>query len=410
MSERIRRILLIVAFVLVVVGLFWLIYLVFFRSSPVTNGNTNTANINGLPPLANGNVNRTPGTNVNTLPLVNTNPDRFANGGPTVVEPVISTPTSGATVTTGGELAYYDRPSGKFFKIGADGVTKTALTDAVYKEVETVTWDRAGNKAVLTFPDDSKVMYDFVQKRQVTLPRELNEFMFSPDGNQLVSKYLDVKDADNQWLMVTKADGTGAQSVEQLGENARKVTSSWSPNNTVVATYEKSVTSSTSEIIFLGKNGENLPSTQVDGRGFLPNWTPDGTRLLYSVYNEFTDNAHHLYIMDGTAEGLGRNIIDLGLDTRADKCTFSQDNYTVYCAVPYYPVSDSGPVPSLGYSVPDNIYKIDLLRGSTELIASPVDEGRRRRYSIGTMNLNQEESILYFTDVQTGYVNRILLP
>lgn len=410
MNERLRRILFIIAFVLVVVGMFWLIYFIFFRSSPVTNGNTNTANVNGLPPLANGNVNRTPGANVNSVPVVNTNPDRYANGGPTVVEPVIPTPTAGATVTSGGDLSYYDRPTGKFFKIGADGVSKIALTDAVYREVETVTWNRDGDKAVLTFPDDSKIMYDFAAKKQVTLPRELNEFMFSPNGDQLVSKYLDGKDPDNQWLMVTNADGTNAQSVEQLGENARKVTSSWSPNNTVVATYEKSVTGSTTEIIFLGKNNENLPSAEVDGRGFIPNWTPDGSRILYSVYNEFTDNAHHLYIMDGSPDNLGRNIIDLGLDTRADKCTFSQDNYTVYCAVPYYPVTDSGPVPSLGYSVPDNIYKIDLLRGSTELIASPVDDSRRRRFSIGTMHLNLEESVLYFTDVQTGYVNRILLP
>lgn len=413
MNERLRRFLLIAGFILVVAGMVFAIYWVFFRGQPTTPGvkNANTGNINGLPPISNGNTNRTPTGNINGLPLTNTStgPSRFANGGATIAEPVTTVPTSGPTVSTNGDLVYYDRPTGKFFRQSSDGTNKSVLTDAVYRDVETITWDPNGTKAVLTFPDDSKVLYDFNQKKQYTLPRELNEFSFSPNGDQLASKYLDAQHPDNQWLMVSRPDGTGAQSIEQLGENARKVTTSWSPNNSVIATFEQSTNASSSEIIFLGKSGENLPSAQVDGRGFIPNWSPDGNRVLYSTYSDVTDNAPHLYLMDGSADRLGQNILDLNLDTRADKCVFSQDNHTVFCAVPYYPVSNSGPQPSLAFSVPDNIYSIDLLRGSATLVARPVDGSQRQRFSMGSIKLSTDESTLYFTDTQTGYLHRLLL-
>lgn len=413
MNERLRRILLITGFVVVVLGMFYAIYLIFFKSSGQQgNGNANTSNINGLPVPGNGNINRVSNNNTNGLPTTNTvvtTPDQTANGGPTIVQTMVKNATSSPIVTTSGDLAYYDRPTGKFFRLGPDGITRTLMTDAVYKDVQSISWDPAGSKAVLGFPDGTKIMYDFNSKKQTKLASELDNFTFSPDGNSLASKFLDSKNPDNQWLMVSKPDGTGAQSVEQLGENASKVNTVWSPRADIVATYEKAISANSSEIIFLGQNGENLPSATINGRGFVPNWSPDGNRMLFSTYSEDSDNAPMLSIMDGTTENVGKNIVELDISTRADKCVFSQDNHTVYCAVPYYPVANSGPVPSLGYSVPDNIYAIDLLRGSSTLIAKPVNEQRQLKFTIGKLKLSADESYLYFTDANTDYLDRIAL-
>ena len=79
MNPNLRRILVILAFIVVTVGFFYLIWLVFFRSAPTNVNNRNGANVNGLPIPGTGNLNRAkPSININALPAINTN----ATAGP----------------------------------------------------------------------------------------------------------------------------------------------------------------------------------------------------------------------------------------------------------------------------------------------------------------------------------------
>lgn len=415
MNPTIRRALIIAGFVAVTVGWFTVIYLVFFRPGPplaLTN-NTNGL-VNGLPVPGNGNVNRVvPVGNVNALPNINgtaVGPSAIARGGATTVAEITATASSGlTTLTDQSGLQYYDQATGQFFKLSADGSQKTILTSDTYPGVQTVAWSPNGKQAILAFPDDSKVLYDFQTKKQTTLPKELHDFSFSPQSDQIVSKYLDPTNTDNQWLVISKPDGSQSLTVEQLGANAGSVTTGWSPNNQIVATYQKSTNSDQSDIFFLGNQGQNLPSVTVQGRGLVPTWSPDGRRFLYSTYSSMTDDNPHLYIMNGQPDQLGAGLLDLGLDTRADKCTFSQNGYSIYCAVPYYLNPGSGPQPSLSSTIPDNIYKIDLLTNTSSLIARPVDQHQTQRFSATSMQLSPSEDVLFFTDTRTGTIQSIRL-
>ncbi len=416
MNPKLQRALLIVGFVLVTIGFLAAIFFVFFRSAPL-NGNTNQVggNTNGLPGIGNGNINGAVIGNTNVLPNINsapisTAPTLIANGGPTATETVVPASASGVTsVGAEGGLQYYDQISGKFYRLGPDGLSKSELTDAVYRGVDRLTWSPGGDQAILEFPDQSKILYNFTTKKQTTLPKELNDFSFSPAADQIVSKYLDGVDPTNQWLIVSKPDGSNSLSVEHLGANADKVASAWSPNNQVIATYEKTVNTDQSEIIFLGAQGENFPSVNIEGRGFTPKWSPDGRRLLYSAYSEVTDDNPHLFIMSGATSTLGSGRLDLGLDTTADKCVFSGAGSTIYCAVPYYLNPGSGPQPELSAGVPDNIYRIDLTSGQAELIARPVDSQLNQRFSATNLQLTSGDTYLFFTDAATGSVEKVRL-
>lgn len=412
MPDRLKKILLIAGFVLVAIGMVVAVYFIFFRGAQKIAVNRN-GNVNGLPSVNNGNISTTGNVNTTNLPTTetnttNTNPSHQANGGSTLVDTIVSG-NAGSIASSGNGLQYYDQTTGSFYLISPDGTSRTLMTDAKYPSVQDISWSQDGKQAVLTFPDNSKVAYNFTTKKQTTLASELNNFSFSPSGNNLVSKYLDANDKSNQWLIVSKNDGTTPQSVEQLGENAGNVIPAWSPNNQVVATYESSVNGNQSQIIFLGQNGENFPSVNIEGRGYIPVWSPDGSKILYSTYSAATNDNPHLYIMNGSVDGLGQNIIDLGLDTRADKCTFSQNGYTIYCAVPYYMNAGSGPQPDLSAGIPDNIYEINLLKGSSTLLARPVDSNGTQRFSIGALRLAPDESSLFFIDQQTGAVERVQL-
>ena len=113
--------------------------------------------------------------------------------------------------------------------------------------------------------------------------------------------------------------------------------------------------------------------------------------------------------MNGSPESIGTGLQDLGLDTSADKCSFSPSGTSIYCAVPYYYNPGSGPQPGLSSGIPDNIYRVDLRTGTVELVARPVDANNAQRYSIGNIQVATDESSLFFTDTVTGTIQSILL-
>jgi len=377
--------------------------------------NNGAGNVNGLPSIGNGNANLgvAPG-NINALPIVNgltgvQPPSDIANGGPTFVSTVTTDLSQGLMIGPDGNLLYYDRTTGQFFKVSPDGSIKDLLTNSVYHDVQDISWAPDGNQAILTFPDNSKILYNFADQKQTTLPKELNDFSFSPRSDQIVSKFLDGANQDNQWLMVSKPDGSQSNTAEQLGENADKVIPLWSPNNQIIATFQDAVDATHTNIIFLGAQGENFQSATVNGRGFIPKWAPDGRRMIYSVYSQDTDDNPHLYMMNAMPDTIGTGNIDLGLDTTPEKCTFSANGINLYCSVPYYLNPGSGPAPQLSVDIPDNIYQIDLIRGTANLIARPVDGDLNQRFSGVNLQLSPQEDYLFFTDALTGSLQKIRL-
>jgi hypothetical protein len=416
MNPSIRRILLIAAFVAVIIVFGYIIYVVFFRPEKAPPGGENgNVIINGLPVPGNGNINRIIPTNTGALPNINAiqtgeEISRIANGGPTLTQTIVDQTSTGLTVNPANNaLQYYDPATGRFYQISPDGLSRTALTEDTYPGVQTIAWSPNGTLVIMTFPDGSKILYNFATDKQTTLPKELNDFSFSPQSDQIVSKYLDARDADNQWLMVSQPDGSDSKSAEHLGANAGKVITNWSPNNQIIATYQKSTDTERTDVIFLGASGENFQSANVEGRGFTPKWSNDGRQLLFSSYSSITNDNPHLYLMNGSPETLGTGQIDLGLTTTANKCTFAQSGLTIYCAVPYYLNPGSGPQPELSAGVPDNFYQIDLRTNSSRLIARPIDSNRSQRFSAGNLFLSPAEDALFFTDTVTGTIQRVQL-
>ena len=148
--------------------------------------------------------------------------------------------------------------------------------------------------------------------------------------------------ASDRWLQVANPTGGSARSIEPLGDNAARVQVSWSPTNQVIALYSKSAGLEQEEIVPLGLNNENFETMTVDGRGFNGQWAPGGTSLLFSTYSSTTDYNPTLQLASASGGTIGHDRLDLGLNTWADKCTFSTNASAVYCAVPQYLESGSG--------------------------------------------------------------------
>lgn len=417
--SRYKRPLMIIAFVAFVVVMAYLLYTVFFHNVPLPDtgsGTTTTTEVGRLPQAGSGSNINPAGNDTGNLPIVsdiptsspsfieNQNPDitPTAVGRITNTSRLVDGPTLGQTINSKtGQVQYYNPADGKFYGVDQNGQTNL-LSNKVFYNVSDVTWSKDGNKAVLEYPDSSKVVYDFATKKQATLAKHWEDFDFSANGDKLVMKSLGM-DPDNRYLAITNSDGSGGKVIEYIGENDKRVYPSWSPNNQIVAMYTEGIDYDRQTVYFIGLNNENFKSTVIPGRGFQQQWSPDGNRLLYSVYYGENQMKPMLWIVDASGSQIGNNRQMLNVQTWAEKCNFSGSN-ELYCAVPTSLDYGAGFLPSLSDQTPDQIYKINTQTGTKQLMAIPDND-----VTISNLFVSPDGNNLYFTNKNTGSINKIKL-
>lgn len=409
MSERIKRLLLIVGFIASVFFIGALLYFTFFWTSPTQPTSTSgepqlqTNNLGGLTPSQEG----TPTTGT---PPTQTQPglvesDEIASGGITKTTELTTAPIYNSTLAqNGNSMQFYDRTEGKFYQIDADG-NITALSEKEFPSVNNVVWDQNASKAVLEFPDGSNVVYDFENETQVTLPKHWEDFDFSPTSNELIAKSLGI-DPKNRFLVVSNDDGSNVKTIQALGDNEDKVDVNWSPNNQVIAfsdTAEGLGSFDRKTIIPLGKSKENFKGLVVEGLGFVSNWAPGGKQLVYSVAGAYSNYRPLLWVVDATSATMGENRKSIPLNTWADKCTFSSQT-KMYCAVPIGLPANAGLQRSVFEQYPDALYEVDIASGQTNVMAIPESNTTMKNLFV-----TQDESLLYFTNHITGKLEYLKL-
>ncbi len=420
MSDRTKKVLLIILFIAVAVLIGFAIFYLFFRpllpqpTPPVTPPVTPTPPTEFpptqpppayIPPLINAPALLPPAL-PSLPPPVTTIPGTTisfqANGGLTAYTVLENDPALTPSLSSNGtDLVYYNANNGFFYNITPDG-TKTLISDIAFKNVEKVTWAPNSKQAVMEYPDGSNVIYDINKKTTITLPTHWKDFTFSPDSSKIAFKAMKL-DPEDRYIAISDTNGGNYRQIEALGDEDENVAITWSPNNQYVAMFIKGLDADRSEIYPIGFNGENFKAVRIEGRDPRYVFSPTGNKLLYSSYNSASSYNPTLWVVNSTPDLLGTGRTKLDLDTWADKCTFGGDNI-IYCAVPKTLDLGSGFIPSMADSQPDNIYKINLMTGSKELIAQPLFDT-----SIGKMVISQDKTILYAWDKNSGQIKEIRL-
>ncbi len=424
MFTKYKKIFLVLGFLIVTILIGYLLYKMFFiGSTNINNGITPVTNPGGgLPQSETGSSTSTPGGGDGGFPTNNNNnggegtqtpgngntdqpnsnkPTKTATGGLTTTKTLVEKSSLSPTLSADGSIQYYNKDDGYFYRVNADG-SVSKMSDRVFYEVKAVTWAPNNSKAILEYPDGSKILYDFNDKTQISYPKYWEDFSFSPQSDQVIAKSIAL-DPDNRFLTVASDDGSGAKNIEEIGLNADKVQTAWSPNNQIIATYTKGLDFDRQEVFFVGLNGENFKSTVVEGRGLTYEWSKTGDRLLYSVYNTNSDLKPKLWIVDAQGDTINENRHSLEINTWADKCAFAS-NTEIYCAVPKSLDKGSGLFRELANKESDEIYKIDLLTGNTKLIAIP-----QGNYNVKDVLVNETQDKLSFSDKNTGAIYQINL-
>lgn len=401
----IKKIALIILFIGLSAGVAFLLYRFFFAgpapTPPVTEPPV-TEPVGGLPTAGEG---RPPGEVIvgpDGLPVSPITPGEVVEpAAPSAVLGEPGTVAFAATPTSGG-LSYYNQTDGRFYRIDGDGKS-VKLSDRVFPEASAVTWAGKGDKAVIEFPDASKIVYDFNQETQVTLPKHWEDFAFSADSEDIVAKSIGL-DPANRWLVLAAADGSGTKLIEPLGENADKVTVSVSPDSSILAfsATAEPVGFDSRDLLPIGPNGENLKAMRVEGFDFIPQWSPDGKRLVYSVAAGSDDYLPALWVVRSDGNSVGGGRVKLNIRTWADKCTFASADI-MYCAEPRGLPSGAGLQRDIADGTPDRLVKIDLNSGVARNV-TPDDFGS----TVDSMTVSADGSSLFVADA-TGSITKVPL-
>jgi len=393
-----KKILLIIALLLVAGLIGFAIYYTFFKTTitPIIGPDITTTTLGTLPSAGARPTSVTTDTEDIygvTLPtagiITEVLPSYYE---PKLVNEITSDYATYPSLNTNGAFRYHNALDGKFYQVTTDGKVKE-IADKVFYGVSDVTWANNKDKAVIEYPDKSKIIYDFEKNKQVSLPKHWEEFSFSPDGDEVAAKSMALA-PENRWLVTIKDDGSKVEAIEPMGNNANEVTIDWSPNRQVVAfsTTGQSMGADREEVLLVGLNGENFKSLIVEGNGFESTWSPTGKKLIYSVYSQRSEYKPELWVVDSYGESIGSNRKLLNLNTWPEKCTFSGDT-VIYCAIPRDLPTGAGLSKAAAKSTFDNLYKIDLSTGLKTRVALDNDY-----YHLENISYDSNNNKLFFTD------------
>lgn len=404
-----KRIAALIAFILLIVGLGYLLYLIFFSPTPKASppiSEVEEPPIVSLP--TSGDYIPSPDTRVSSQPpavitkeLIPETASQAKGGAVQIREVQKNSNINPHLAGDGKSILTFDEFAGTFYRVTPDGALNK-LSEQEFIGAQSVVWSPQADKAALTFPDGSNIIYNFKQNSQVTIPAHWREIDFSPSGNQLTFKSLG-EDPDNRWLAVANADGSSVRALEPLGAKAGLFIPSWSPSGQVAALFHEGIDYNRQKVFFIGLNGENFKALVVSGRGFENEWSPIGDRLLYSIYSQSSNFKPELWIVDAIGDSIGENRKRLRLNTWAHKCSFA-NNETIYCAVPRNLRDGAGLIPALGDTEQDDLYRINLATGMTSKLAELPE-----KHTIEALVVTKDESTLFFTDKATGKLYTIKL-
>lgn len=261
-----KKISLIILFILVSIGLAFLIYTVFFKSSPQPVINNVPEQGGTLPSIKEGGARIIDDQELEVPDLSSAEFPKakdikvseqvvteVAQGGLTKSEQVISNRVSATNFkATNNQMFYYDSAQQNFYKLNSAGEV-IKMSDKKFYAVQNVIWSPTKEQAILEYPDQTKVLYDFDKDKQLaTLPKQMQDFSFSYNGNKLSSKWIGDYSDDN-YVISSDPNGANFKFVEPMGDKVDDVANIWSPDSEIMATYREQIDGIRQEIYFINE-------------------------------------------------------------------------------------------------------------------------------------------------------------
>lgn len=308
-------------------------------------------------------------------------------------QPVLSAALDGRRVK------YYLK-DGQVWQADLGDSSSQQISAAELADLIKVIWSPDRSKVVSIFHIGGltkKYIYDHSSETSIPLSEYIQWTAWSPDSSQIAYQYYNSSSETNN---ISIANSTASQWTSILRTRMKDVIIEW-PRSDRLSVRTKPSGLAQSVVYTIDLDNNDFQKVVEETYGLSALWSPQGDKILFSSTNTQGKNVS-LKVAD-----LGRQLTyDADVDTLPEKCVWSQDNRTVFCAVP-------GTIPSSAV-LPDDYYKKTVFFDDS-LWRINLDTGEAVRliesttYDMSDLQLPSLEDYLIFINRKDGLLYSLSL-
>lgn len=387
MNTKLKKVLIIIIIILIVVLIGLLIYSLFIKKPEST-----TIKPGDFPESEEGDI------ILNEEDLI---PDPETKIGAISREAVLS-PTLNSDKNG---VIYYVKSNGTIWQSDFDGLNLIQVSEAELTNLVHISWSPNKNKVISFFEDSIgnvvKYFHNHETNEAIPLNKYINQIAWSTDGDKIAYQYQNDFTNENN---INTANPDGSKYLTILTTRMKDLAIDW-PKGSEVFLREKPSGLAQSSLFSINTLNGSFTELINNIYGFSIKWSSDGKNILYSETNDKGKNIN-IFI----ANRSGSNKKSANVSTLAEKCVWSQDPRTIYCAVPIN-INNTNILPDDFYkgtfSGDDEFYKINTDTGEKTKILE--DSEMVEIYDAVDLFLSLEENYLMFINKNNDFLYSIKL-
>lgn len=296
-----------------------------------------------------------------------------------------------------GTILFYDL-SGQLWQLNKGDSKPVLLNQTPIGNAAVVIWS-ANNKNIVKLgtgqTDSSYVLSDPDKKSLFNLNAGAKSAVFSPDGKKFI--YQVVPDSKTDNLIVGDSSGKNQKTL-MSNLSLRDIILIW-PSADNIALVSKPSGAVAGNLWFLDIRNLSISKIIDSFFGLEVLFSPDGKSFIYSYTNQ---NGLNLNL--GIYKNGNQKIINK-VSTLVDKCAWTKDSISIYCAVPKS-WSDSALLPDDYYknafSTADDIWKINSITEEKTLVSENTGD-------VSNLAVSDDESGLFFISKENQLLYKLII-
>ena len=299
-------------------------------------------------------------------------------------------------------VKYYLEENGHVFSSAFDGSGLESLSENELPGLSEIIWSPDRKKVIGIFQSitPKKYSYDYQTKKSVLLNEGIKSIDWAPSSQKIVYHY---ETADGQYnnISIANPDGSSWRAIFQT--RLTDLVVRW-PAPDKIYIFNKPSGQTKGSLFAIDSGSGSFSKILSDLYGLSAKWSPDGQRMIYQATEEKGKNLK-LY----AAYSDGSQQKELPLKTLAEKCVWSLDSQTLFCAVPVQ-LSEHAVWPddyNLGrVAISDDFYIINASSLQKTKIAG---SGTTQSFNAQNLILSPNGDYLFFLNKKDGLIYNIKL-
>ncbi|MBU1167095.1 hypothetical protein KKC60_01660 [Patescibacteria group bacterium] len=306
------------------------------------------------------------------------------------------------------KILFFNKELEEFYQINPDGSNEESISSAGFNNVFDLSWGLSKDRAIIYFSGDQGISkrliaFNLNDQSYNNLGDNVTDAALSPNGEKIVYLYTDQEKGVSN-ISTANFDGSKWKIVYPFDQN--EVSLSW-PDAFRFFVSGDATSYGSGSLYEVDTEGGDFKTLVGDVYGLSYKVSPDGKKVIYTASSEPRAKELYLYVTDIE----GKEHKDLDIATMTEKCTFAQDNRTVYCAVPKKGNQDfvlPDDYNDEKYITADSFYRIDTETGVKEKLADVDDFSSM--YDAVDPFISESGRTMYFKRRQDNMLYALIVP